>query len=1361
MQLLSILRRRATLSSLPFTTSYTALRPYRRPLLLLYSLVLSLFLYQTALAANPVPVQTYYIPLPEDQVFSVLENIFPGRNICGGGTSDVTDPIITYVSIAARTSNTIIYYDHWEDGFEDDIANPIQPTTEIWGDGNVSNGAPPNVANDQINANTVIILNNAIATGGRGTLDFDGGDKIASSKAIAATRAAWSDGPKTLFAGAVEVYDTNFWGNRYDVPVGENVSVGSQLFESSSLFIMAQEDRTVVKIDKDRDGNFDITVTLNEGESHLELGGVQAGTVVSSSAPVQTSLITGDRCDAYESRWFALFPSGFPSQLRNSYYVPVSTPANDGTIVFLYNPNSSAITVRWATKYGAQTPITIAPNSTARQAMPVDSAAHFFTDDKRTFLGVAAVDADNPNPTNINIGADWGFTLIPDDALTPQVLIGWGPGRDPTSSVSPNENGSPVWVTPVLDGGGSAKLCIDYNGDGIGAAGDYDTSITLASLENKDIFDPDGDQTGLIVYVCDDSNARLVAVWGQKPRTASASEPGLDLGTGIPPQPSFTAAKDSTLVEDVNGDGRINPGDTVEYSIIIRNNSRIPIPNVTVSDEIPQYTTYVARSTSLTVNEGTPTTVPDGGGTTFPLDESGYLIDIFRVNSVYVFKFRVTVNELPAVCVDGLLNEAVIQVNKEVLRPTVKDPVICPPSVLLQKYTNGEDADTPLGPTIIAGAPVTWTYVFTNASLALLTNVAVTDNIAGVTPVYVSGDEENVGVFDPGEVWTYQATGIAQGGQYANIGTVTADAPPIINPDGSTGDPQSVTVTDPSHYYGATPSMTITKTASATQVAAGATVTYTYAVANTGEVILANVTVTDDKCQPVAPKLSGQTNVGDTNGNNKLDLTEIWHYMCATALVEDTVNTATATAEDPLGQPVGPVEDTEAVDVLAEITLLKTADRPDVPVDGEDVTFTITVTNISISDIVTITSLNDTVFGDLTALSNTTCSLPQVLNGQASYVCQFTEFVIGTSDTLTPPVVHYNVATATGVDDDGNTVSADDDEELVVREPLLDSTKRDALAPGDGHDGIAMPRDTIQYTIIVSNTGALAKDVVFSDTVGTYTTLVTGTVTTSQGIVIEGNNPGDTGVRINIGDIPTRGVITITFDVTVDYPLPADVTQVANQGVFTGPNIPDTPTDDPDTPENDDPTITPITAKALLEVNKVDVLIEDADWNRYPSAGDTLRYVIYISNWGERAAEEVVLTDILDPFTTLINGTVETTRGTIVRGNNPGDSSILINIGTIEGAGDEVVVQFKAKVSDDLPETQCTLHNQASVTYNDENDPLRRQNRKMSDDPETPEPDDPTETPACAPTAEGNLPGEPNAELQDLDNALFLPLIER
>jgi len=114
------------------------------------------------------------------------------------------------------------------------------------------------------------------------------------------------------------------------------------------------------------------------------------------------------------------------------------------------------------------------------------------------------------------------------------------------------------------------------------------------------------------------------------------------------------------------------------------------------------------------------------------------------------------------------------------------------PGINIKKYTNGQDADSPIGPLVEAGDPVTWTYEVRNIGGVPLSNVTVTDNVPGVAPVYVGGDIDGDSQLDLTEVWLFQATGTAVLGQYANIGTATGTPPTGAN----------VTDTDPSHYFG-------------------------------------------------------------------------------------------------------------------------------------------------------------------------------------------------------------------------------------------------------------------------------------------------------------------------------------------------------------------------------------------------------------------------------------------------------------------------------------------------------------------------------------------------------------------------------
>src|SRR5690606_28263486 len=113
------------------------------------------------------------------------------------------------------------------------------------------------------------------------------------------------------------------------------------------------------------------------------------------------------------------------------------------------------------------------------------------------------------------------------------------------------------------------------------------------------------------------------------------------------------------------------------------------------------------------------------------------------------------------------------------------------PQLVIEKATNGADADAPPGLLVRAGASITWTYQISNTGIVTIANVVVTDSIAGVTPVYVSGDNGNM-VLDLGESWRFLATGVAAAGQYSNVGSVR----------GVAADGDVATAADPSHYFG-------------------------------------------------------------------------------------------------------------------------------------------------------------------------------------------------------------------------------------------------------------------------------------------------------------------------------------------------------------------------------------------------------------------------------------------------------------------------------------------------------------------------------------------------------------------------------
>ena len=184
---------------------------------------LLLCLFTLPVQAGPAPIQTFFVPLPELEVQTSLKSV-DTNNAVGNVMRSI-------IAIVATGSNTIIYYDHWEDGYEPDMANPIQSSTEIWGDDDPGNGIPPGFAVDLINAGDVITLDNNVSLPrDPSQILYDGRDKFGGTLAVAVTRASWALNPGVVLAGAVEVYALRDYGTQFKVPVGEDLS-SDQMFE--------------------------------------------------------------------------------------------------------------------------------------------------------------------------------------------------------------------------------------------------------------------------------------------------------------------------------------------------------------------------------------------------------------------------------------------------------------------------------------------------------------------------------------------------------------------------------------------------------------------------------------------------------------------------------------------------------------------------------------------------------------------------------------------------------------------------------------------------------------------------------------------------------------------------------------------------------------------------------------------------------------------------------------------------------------------------------------------------------------------------------------------------------------------------
>jgi uncharacterized repeat protein (TIGR01451 family) len=369
----------------------------------------------------------------------------------------------------------------------------------------------------------------------------------------------------------------------------------------------------------------------------------------------------------------------------------------------------------------------------------------------------------------------------------------------------------------------------------------------------------------------------------------------------------------------------------------------------------------------------------------------------------------------------------------------------------------------------------------------------------------------------------------------------------------------------------------------------------------------------------------------------------------------------------------------------------------------------------------------------------------------------------GLTRIVNQATVSSNEQPATLTDDPDTAAANDATVTLLKLQPALNATKQGLLLVDRDANGVPSPGDSLLYNVtLVNNGNAALSGVVFSDALDPNSRLAVGSVQSSKGAVTIGNRPNDAGVAVDIGDIAGQGgSVTISYQVTINSVLPSGVTALINQGYVQSNELPRIPTDDATTLVKNDPTYTPIAIEPRLDVYKRDFLIEDTVpvWSRQGDVtpGDEILYLVTIVNNGNGGVSDVVFDDQPDANTTVVVGTVQSSRGWVVRGNNAGDSSLLVTIPALAGGGDKVSITFRVRVNSSV--SASTLANQAKVTVRGTTPGSPELPPLASDDPDTEAVlDDMTLTPLFAgPTAleEGEEP-HPAALLY----RIFLPAIQ-
>jgi len=541
-------------------------------------------------AASPAGYSEFYIPGDE----SLLGQIF--SDIGAAGPVALTAPRHTVINIVAWSPNTTIYYDHWEDGYDFDPNNPSTADETV-------------VVVNRGDSYTFESAN--IPVNPRGTTTYyDGRDRIyVAGGTVTVTRESWIDSVGTVFQIAWEVYPVRPQMTVYILPFGDDLAGAPRNyldFKRVFALVQATTDSTVVTFDVNNDGVYGDTictshsnpctatatqVALNAGEVFLldrfaalpttGSASLTTGTKVLGSETLQVNYIIGDQAANYEARGFSAFPRGF---WDDEYYAPVPTDngANFPTQIYLYNPQSTVLTVTYETASGSGS-FTIPAGQTRSFSemtggyVPQGSGVYLKGSD--VFWGISTIDTQGQ-------AHEWGYSLVPAFLLDNEHYLGWALGAYPASIGEADDSG--IFITPAQD---NTRVFIDTNHDGT-----PDQTYTLSRLQTQYVYDAtDGDLSNTNIW----ATGPVSIAFGQNPDTSPAGTPAIDLGYTVLPAADFV---DRVLTMDKSANPVVVPtaaGSQSTYTLIV-DSYKYPAANISVQDTLPAGWQYVNNSTTIT-----------------------------------------------------------------------------------------------------------------------------------------------------------------------------------------------------------------------------------------------------------------------------------------------------------------------------------------------------------------------------------------------------------------------------------------------------------------------------------------------------------------------------------------------------------------------------------------------------------------------------------------------------------------------------------------------------------------------------------------------------------------------------------------
>ena len=689
------------------------------------------------------------------------------------------------------------------------------------------------------------------------------------------------------------------------------------------------------------------------------------------------------------------------------------------------------------------------------------------------------------------------------------------------------------------------------------------------------------------------------------------------------------------VFNDVDANGCSSPGvDTVTYTFTVTNQGNTSLTSVTVTDPLLG---------------GLLTATPTGD------TNNNTILDITET-WVYVQDYVVTQSDIDTGSITNQATASGTGVNgivSDVSGATVSDdtptvtiiPASCLDAIAITKSGVFNDIDTN-GCSTASVDTVTYTFTVTSQGNTPLTSVTVTDPLlGGLLTATPSGDTNTNGVLDITETWVYvQDYSVTQSdidtGSITNQATATGEGVEGIVTDVSgdtiTDDTPTVTVVCQeagislvmiSEILFAPPLLE----SSCGDIGEEISLAYTYVVTNEG-----NVSATDIILDhPLVGGIVAGPISGDDNGNNILDIPEIWTYNAIYNITQvdfdlgfissqaTVVGNAGGIIVTDISDDNTPLEDDPTVTVFDGcISLIKTAiyDAFDplgncISEAGQEIEYAFSVKNtgsIPLTNVVVTDPLLTVIGGPITleaGQEDTTTFTGTYIISQADIIAGIFENQAEVSGTKPLGGIVTDLSDEIDYTQDNPTIT------LLCQEDAIAITKAGVFNDVDTSGCATALVDTVTYTFTVTNGG--------------NTPLTSVTVTDPLlGGLLTALPTGDTNNN-TILDITETWVYVQDYVVTQSD---IDTGSITNQATASGTGINGLVTDLSGATVTDDiPTVTIVPEACLdaIAITKSGVF-NDIDTNGCSTTSvDTVTYTFTVTNGGNTSLTSVTVTDPL------------------------------------------------------------------------------------------------------------------------------------